>query len=70
MATPVERYQGIAKAGGGFNDYSAGKKHYGGGRSAPNIGPSDPSGYAERDARLKAQQNNLLKRIQQQQGSI
>lgn len=34
----------------GFNAYSAGKKHYGGGRDSPNLGPtSSPEGYAERD---------------------
>jgi hypothetical protein len=33
-----------------FNPYAAGKKTYGGGRSAPNIGPVDPLGYRERDA--------------------
>ena len=34
-----------------FNSYSAGNKVYGGGRPMPTIGPVDPMGYAERDAK-------------------
>jgi len=34
-----------------FNAYSAGNKVYGGGRPMPTVGPVDPLGYAERDAR-------------------
>ena len=45
-----------------FNPYGAGKKTYGGGRSAPNIGPVDPLGYKERDAR-KLRQNAALQKL-------
>lgn len=45
-----------------FNPYSAGKKYYGGGRSAPNIGPVDPLGYKERDAN-KVMQNAALRKL-------
>jgi hypothetical protein len=47
-----------------FNPYSAGKKYYGGGRSAPNIGPVDPMGYAERDRQAQVRRNAVLKRLQ------
>lgn len=49
------------------NDYAAGKKHYGGGRSMPNIGPvSDMLGYAVRDRKRSTMQNAILKRLKAQ----
>lgn len=47
-----------------FNSYSAGKKHYGAGRSMPNIGPvMGKQGYDERDNKSKARKNAILKRL-------
>lgn len=48
-----------------FNKYAAGRKVYGGGRDAPNIGPVDKMGYKERDA-LK-RRNAILRRMQASQ---
>jgi hypothetical protein len=48
-----------------FNPYGAGNKIYGGGRSAPNIGPvSNREGYDERDRKAKLMRQQLLKRMQ------
>lgn len=50
-----------------FNSYAAGNKVYGSGRSFPNLGPtSDPLGYAERDAKVKAKRNAVLRRMKAQ----
>lgn len=54
----------------GFNKYAAGDKRYG---IAQNRGPNtgmalDRSGYAERDMRLQARRNAMLRRMQAQQG--
>lgn len=65
MAT---NYRGVARAGGGFNALAAGNKMYGGGRSMPTLGPVDRLGYAERDAKLKARNNALLRAGQQRLG--
>lgn len=65
MAT--SNYRGVAKAGGGFSSYAAGNKTYGGGRSMPTLGPVDPLGYRERDLKLKARQNALLRYGQKRQ---
>jgi hypothetical protein len=46
-----------------FNKYAAGNKIYGGGRSAPNIGPVDPMGYKERDAKRRLQRNIALRKL-------
>lgn len=54
-------------AGQTFNPYGAGNKVYGGGRSAPNVGPvsgTGQSGYQERDARGRLRRQQLLKRMQ------
>lgn len=48
----------------GFNSYAAGTKRYGAGRDMPNIGPSDPLGYKERDLRTRARNNAILRRLQ------
>lgn len=50
------------------NSYSAGQKRYGvSGRDAPNIGPSDPTGYRERDAKASATRNAVLRKLKAQQ---
>ena len=54
-----------------FNSYAAGNKHYGGGRSMPNIGPVSGSGqlgYAERDNQAKARKAAILRRLKGQMG--
>ena len=58
---------GPKKGGGGFNAYSAGAKHYGGGRSFPTSGAVDKLGYAKRDNEARARRNALLRRMQQEQ---
>lgn len=47
--------------------YSVGNRIYGGSRSFPNLGPSDPSGYRERDLKYKARRSALLRRLKAQQ---
>lgn len=47
--------------------YAVGKRIYGGGRSFPNIGPSDPLGYKERDAKTAARRSALLRRMKAKQ---
>lgn len=48
------------------SDYSVGSKVYNGTRYAPNLGPGDQQGYAERDRKYQtAKRNNaLLRRLQ------
>lgn len=58
------------KPGSGFNSYAAGKKHYGGGRSQPNIGPVSPTGlmgYMNRDQEVKARKDAIMRRLKAQQ---
>jgi hypothetical protein len=43
--------------------YAAGNKIYGGGRDAPNIGPVDPTGHAERDLKYQARRSAMLRRL-------
>jgi hypothetical protein len=43
--------------------YLVGDRVYGGGRPFPNIGPSDPMGYRERDLRHKARRDAVLRRM-------
>lgn len=53
----------------GFNPYSAGIKHYGGGRSAPNVGAVSGqglTGYNERDQKAQARKNVLMRRLKGQ----
>ena len=53
-----------------FNKYAAGRKVYGGGRDAPNLGPVGPQGtvgYKERDLKLQARKNALLRKLKAQQ---
>ena len=47
--------------------YLVGGKVYGGGRSFPNIGPSDPTGYKERDLKQAARRSALLRRLKAKQ---
>jgi hypothetical protein len=52
------------QAGGGFNPYAAGKKHYGSGRPMPTVGKvTDRAGYTKRDARAAARKEALLRRL-------
>lgn len=49
-----------------FNKYAAGRKVYGGGRDAPNVGPTGAEGvvgYKERDAKLRLKRNALIKKM-------
>lgn len=44
-----------------YNPYAVGRKQYGQGATfAPTMGQVDPTGYVDRDARVKAQRNALL----------
>lgn len=68
MADPqfMQYLQGSVQS---FNPYGAGKKVYGSGRSAPNIGPTaSPEGYATRDAQAKTRRKAMLQRLQAMQG--
>lgn len=47
--------------------YLVGNKVYGGGRSFPNIGPSDKLGYRERDRKQRARRNAILRRLKAQE---
>lgn len=47
-----------------FNPYAAGAKIYNSVGSSPTMGPVDKTGYAERDRRLAARRNAVLKRMQ------
>ncbi len=49
--------------------YSAGRKVYGGGRDAPNIGPVDPTGHRERDLKYHARRVALQRRLKAVQSS-
>lgn len=56
-------------AGNGFNKYAAGAKRYGAaGRSMPTVGPVSKAGYRERDARIAARKQALLKQMQAKAG--
>lgn len=43
--------------------YGVGKKVYNAGRPYPTIGPVDKLGYRERDRKVKARRNALLRRL-------
>lgn len=51
------------------SSYAVGSKTYRGVSSAPNYGPVDQQGYAERDRKYKTRKKNtaLLRRIQAKQ---
>lgn len=59
------RTQVIApQAGGGFNPYAAGKKHYGAGRPMPTVGRvQDKVGYGIRDGKAQARRDALIRRL-------
>lgn len=48
--------------------YLVGNRVYGGGRPFPNIGPSDPMGYRERDLATKARRSAVLRRMKANRG--
>jgi hypothetical protein len=50
-----------------FLPYSAGRKIYGGGRDAPNLGPVDATGYRERDLKYQARRTVMLRRLKAMQ---
>lgn len=51
--------------GAGFNSYAAGRKHYGTGRVAPNIGKTpNMAGYGKRDASAANRIDALQRRLQ------
>ena len=53
-------YRGMAPE---FQSGAAGKKHYGTGRTMPNIGKTaNMAGYGERDAKAKARREALFRR--------
>jgi hypothetical protein len=59
-----EQFSAPAKAGGGFNPYAAGKKHYGTGRPMPTVGKvTDRAGYTKRDAKAAARKDALIRRL-------
>lgn len=47
--------------------YMVGNKIYGSGRSFPTMGPVDILGYAERDAKMYARRNAMLRRLKANQ---
>lgn len=50
--------------GNGFTPYAAGKKYYGTGRSAPNMGATgNMAGYAMRDGKAAARRDALMRRM-------
>jgi hypothetical protein len=54
----------------GYNNYAAGAKRYGSGRSMPNIGAVSGQGlmgYANRDAKAKARKQAIMRRLKAQQ---
>lgn len=63
MASNADFLSYVMGRGTSFNKYAAGSRRYGGGRDAPNIGPSDKTGYRERDAKAKLRRNAMLKRM-------
>lgn len=59
LPTPPTLKQG----GGGFQAYAAGRKVYGGGRAAPNVGmTANKTGYGRRDGAMEARKQAFLDR--------
>lgn len=52
---------------GESNPYLVGNRIYGGSRSFPNLGPSDPLGYRERDLKDRARRFAMLRRMKAMQ---
>lgn len=49
----------------GASKYGVGARRYGpAASSAPNVGPSNPAGYMDRDAKAKALRDAMLRRMQ------
>jgi len=64
MRNMRSQFSSAPKAGGGFNPYAAGKKHYGSGRPMPTVGRvSDRAGYKKRDVKAAARRDALMRRI-------
>jgi hypothetical protein len=52
------------QAGGGFNAYGAGKKHYGSGRPMPTVGRvKNKTGYGVRDGKAAARREAMMRRL-------
>jgi len=61
-----DRFTEVPKAGGGFNPYAAGRKHYGTGRPMPTVGKvMDRTGYKIRDVKSEARRDAVLRRLGQ-----
>ena len=59
-----QQFSAPAQGGGGFNAYTAGKKHYGSGRPMPTVGKvTDKGGYKKRDVKAAARREALLRRL-------
>ena len=59
-----EQFTQAPQAGGGFNPYGAGKKHYGSGRPMPTVGKvTDKGGYKQRDVKAAARRDALFRRL-------
>ena len=55
--------------GGGFRAYAAGAKRYGAGQTMqPTMGPVDPTGYIERDLKVKARKKAMMNAMRTAQG--
>lgn len=53
---------------GSFQPYAAGPKRYGGGRTAPNLGPvTNTQGYKERDLRNKVYKKRMMQKLKKRQ---
>ena len=53
---------------GAFQPYGAGPKRYGGGRSAPNVGPvTNIDGYRERELRNKVYKKRMMGKLKKRQ---
>ena len=60
LSTPTPQ----KRAGGGFEAYAAGAKHYGTGVSAPNIGKTaNKVGYGMRDGAMASRRDSYLERM-------
>jgi hypothetical protein len=58
------QFSAPAQAGGGFNPYAAGKKHYGSGRPMPTVGRvQDKTGYGLRDGKAQARRDAVMRRL-------
>lgn len=61
-----KQFSDVPQAGGGFNAYAAGKKHYGSGRPMPTVGRvKDKVGYGVRDGKAAARREAMLRRLSQ-----